>query len=170
MVIAMNIFLNRASVLSTLVSVLFAALLLTNSHVQARSIGGQIVEDITVNRMNGGLEIHINFLFPIHYQWRFPKGFNDQIMISLQPVRQDPSLSAIQREDLRVPDEIADLFQDIYIDTTESPNLLLYLQTTRHINPEIKQARGSTGIIISISRDQIKSNNDAGCDKDSSKK
>jgi hypothetical protein len=160
----------KTPVIYTIVTVLLAALLLTNNIAHARSIGGQVVDDIRVSRANGTLEIHIDFLFPVHYQWRFPKDFNNQIMIALQPVKLDPRLSAIQREDLRVPDEIADLFQEIYIDTTEIPNLLLYLQTTKHINPEIKQARSSAGIIISISKEQIKSSNDSGCNKDSPKK
>ena len=149
--------------------VLFASLFLSNNIAHARSIGGQIVDDIRVNRANGMFEIHIDFLFPVHYQWRFPKEFNNQIMISLQPVKLDPRISSIQREDLRVPDEIADLFQEIYIDTTESPNLLLYLQTTKDINPEIKQARGSNGIVISLTKEQIKNSNDSGCNKDSTK-
>jgi hypothetical protein len=169
MVNLMSNYMMQRTVIVAITILLLTTLLPAISTVHARSIGGQIVDEITATEVDGTLEIRIDFLYPLHYQWRFPKGFNNQIMISLQPVKKDPSLSAIQREDIRVPNQIADLFQEIYIDTTESPNLLLYLQTSKHINPDIIQARGANGIIISLAKDQIKASNNSGCNEGSSK-
>jgi hypothetical protein len=132
----------------------------------ARSIGGQVVDNVTAYTEDGTIKLKLEFVVPVHYQWRFPKGFNNQIMISLQPLKRDPELPTNIREDIRVPDSMTGLINEMYIDGTEGANLLLVIHTSSEINPDIKQDRASSGITLSLDKTQIKNSSDIECDKE----
>lgn len=138
----------------------------TTNISHARSIGGQVVDNVTAFTENGTIKMKFEFVVPVHYQWRFPKGFNNQIMISLQPLKRDPELSINIREDIRVPDSMKGLISEIYIDGTEGANLLLVIHSSSEINPDIKQDRSSSGITLSLDKNQIKNSADIECDKE----
>ena len=143
---------------------LVIACLTAGNIIHARSIGGQIVDNVTAFTENGIIKVKFEFLVPVHYQWRFPKGFNDQIMISLQPLKKDPAEPINIREDIRVPDSIRGLIDEMYIDGTEGPNLLLVIHSSSAINPDIEQDRASIGITLSLNKDQIKKLSDGDCE------
>ena len=146
--------------------ILVTACMITGSIIHARSIGGQIVENVTAYTENGTIKVKFEFLVPVHYQWRFPKGFNNQIMISLQPLKRDPELPTNIREDIRVPESMTGLIDEMYIDGTEGANILLVIHTKSEINPDIKQDRTASGIILSLDKSQIKDKSDSECDKE----
>ena len=143
---------------------LVIACLTAGNIIHARSIGGQIVDNVTAFTENGIIKVKFEFLVPVHYQWRFPKGFNAQIMISLQPLKKDPAEPINIREDIRVPDSIRGLIDEMYIDGTEGPNLLLVIHSSSAINPDIEQDRASIGITLSLNKDQIKKLSDGDCE------
>ena len=124
--------------------------------VHARSAGGRVVDDVSASMQDGSIILTFEFTVPVHYQWRFPKGFSDQILISLQPLKYSPELSTNLRENVRIPDSVKDLIEDIYIDGTEGKNILLILQVKSDINPDITHDRKTNGIIVTINKDQIK--------------
>jgi len=130
--------------------------LIASAVAQVPSVGGRIVDDVSAYIEDGTIKLRLEFLLPVHYQWRFPKEFGSLLLISLQPVKQHSELGTNKREHIRIPNTMSGLLNDMYIDGTEGSNLLLVIDAKREINPAITQARFASGIILSFSKDQIR--------------